>query len=236
MGEYETVGIVDLGWTGSLQAVLRRLLDSAQIRTKIVGFYMGMLDRPPAQEASVYRTWLFSEKETGIKSWFSHNLMECVCSAPHGMTMGYRRSGDRIVPVLAAEENPPEESGRIQQSIAQMLQSFPENACSQVHHRKTALQLLKKLMYAPTIEETNALSRYRFCDDVGEQYHRSIVQTGKASDYRRELLLFKPFCRDSTDGFYWYYGSVAASSLKLKTFYRHGYLATRYIIMKLKRR
>ncbi len=91
-------------------------------------------------------------------------------------------------------------------------------------------------MLSPTENEARALSCYSFCDDVGEQYHQSIVQTGRPRDFFKELLFCKPFCRDATGGFYWYYGSVTVSYLMIKMFYRYEYLLTRYIIMKIKRR
>ncbi len=236
MQKYDTIGIVDLGWTGSLQATLRRLLDSDHICTKVIGFYMGMLDRPPKHDSSVYYTWLFDENELYVKAWFSHNLMECICSAPHGMTMGYQNCQGKMIPIFAERENQPELSEKIQHIIFQFMGFFHGNTAYQKHHKKIALHLLKKLMLSPTAQEAESLSRYSFCDDVGEQYHRSIVQSGKPKDFRRELLFCKLFYRDSTDGFYWYYGSVAVSRLSIKIFYRYGYLLTRYIIMKLKRR
>lgn len=235
MQDYDTVGIVDLGWTGSLQATLRRLLDSEHIRTKITGFYIGMLDAPPKRIGSVYYTWLFDEKETLVKAWFAHNLMECICSAPHGMTMGYQSCQGKMIPILADKENPSERSKRIRGMIARFMLSFEENTVYQSRYKVIALRLLKKLMLSPTEEEVQALSCYSFCDDVGEQYHRSIVQLGKPLDFRKELLFYKPFYRESTDGFYWYYGSVMASNLIIKIFYRYEYLITRYVIMKSKR-
>lgn len=235
MQDYDTVGIVDLGWTGSLQMTLRRLLDSEHIQTRIIGFYMGMLDKPPSKASSVYRTWLFDENDLLVKSWFSHNLMECICSAPHGMTMGYQSYQGKIIPILAKAENPSEKSERIRSLIDRMIRPFDEKLTYQSRHKTIALRLLRKLMLSPTEAEAMALSCYRFCDDVGEQYHRSIVQSGKPSDFRKELLVIKPFYRDSTDGFYWYYGSVTVSRLIIKMFYRYEYLLTRYMIMKLKR-
>ena len=234
MQDYDTVGIVDLGWTGSLQMTLRRLLDSEHIHTNLVGFYMGMLSKPPVKAHSIYCTWLFDEKDTFIKSWFSHNLLECICSAPHGMTIGYRKLMGRSCPILAKEENPVEVSQRLKTTIARMTDMLDVNMSCGERHKDIALRLLRKLMFSPTKEEVLALSCYNFCDDVGEQYHRSIIQHGKPMDFCRELLPFKLFYRDFTDGFYWYYGSVTASRIIFKMIYRYGYLMSGYIVMKLK--
>jgi hypothetical protein len=228
MHTYNKVGIVDLGWTGSLQYTLKRLLESADIKSKLYGFYMGMLDKPPVTENSTYLTWLFDSTDLLRKSWFSHNLMECICSAPHGMTIGYEVLQDKLIPKLTKPENPPQLVEYIREQAEKLSREYVKV------NKMLALRLLRKLMLSPTEEEAEALGVYNFCDDVGEQYHRSVVLRENASLFWREILPFKLFHRDSTDGFYWYYGSVQASNLIIKTFYRYMYLFTRYIIMKIK--
>lgn len=232
MQQSAKIGIVDLGWTGSLQHTLRRLLDSENISTELYGFYMGILEKPPETKSSRYLTWLFNEKEYYIKSWFAHNLMECLCSAPHGMTMGYRKCGKKIEAVLAEPENYIRHTEHICKQSVGLAKNFSSEF--QAYHKKIALKLLHKLMFGPTTTECAELGNYWFCDDIGEQYHRSIIEEGKSSDFRKELLLHKLFFRDSTDGFYWYYGSVQASRLIAKTFYRYDYLLTKYMIARRK--
>ena len=228
MQSYDMIGIVDLGWTGSLQQTLYRLLNSENSSVKVYGFYMGMLNKPPETENSRYCTWLFGDKNNFIQSWFAHNLMECICSAPHGMTIGYEKSDGEIIPVFASAEN--------EVTLAKRLRSYCEMLAEkssytyQTQDRKIALKLLKRMMFVPTEQECRTFEKYRFCDDVGEQYHRSIIQKGKLSDFNKELPFHKLFFRDTTDGFYWYYGSVQASNLIPKIFYRWTYLFTKYLI------
>lgn len=228
---YDTVGIVDLGWTGSLQYTLKKLLESADIKTNITGFYIGMLDKPPVKKGSVYITWLFDEKKTFTKSWFSHNLLECICSAPHGMTMGYRNDQGYIRPITATAENNTEYISLIEEMSSAF--SLKCDVVYQKIHRKIALRLLKKLMFHPTEDEVYAFRNYCFCDDMGEQYHNSIVQITDNRQYRKQILPYKIRSRDSTEGFYWYYGSAKVSNLLLKTYYKYMYLFTRYTILKL---
>lgn len=229
MQSCDKIGIVDLGWTGSLQYTLRRLLDSMGIKARLYGFYMGMLDEPPKAGNSEYHTWLFGKGDYMTRAWFAHNLMECICSAPHGMTKGYKKDGSRIVPILAENENGrniPERISNITLWYAGKKDISPD--------RKAALYLLRRLMFSPTRSEAHALSVYNFCDDVGEQYHRSIVQNADKKQFRRELFFHKALDRDNADGLYWYCGSAAASDLLIKPFYRYGYLITRYLISKLR--
>lgn len=230
MHKYDNIGVIDLGWTGSMQYTLCRILRSCGINTRISGFYMGMLDEPPEMENSSYHTWLFNENNIFTKSWFSHNLMECICSAPHGMTKGFYITNNRIVPKFSESENRLDDIFLIKRLSLKAVKIFGTDydEC----YRKTALWLLFMFMFFPSDKETEVLSRYNFCDDISEQYHKSIVQSEKRNEYRKQILPFKIKYRDHADGFYWYFGSVEASSIFLKTFYKLEYLFTRYIIFR----
>lgn len=240
MNRYKKIGIVDLGWTGSLQYTLHKLLESSRINTHITGFYMGMLDAPPRSQGSVYLTWLFNEQDIKIKSWFAHNLMECICCAPHGMTLGYEQDEKKMVPVFSDEENSPDHITEIKTAAVNLAvernntgeigsRDIPGNS-----ERKAALKLLYQIMYSPSDMDIELLKTYTFCDDVGEQYHKSIVQEGKAKDFRREILPFKLMHRDETDGFFWYFGSLKKSRVHFKGLYKIGYRLTRKIIERRK--
>lgn len=237
MDRSDKIGIVDLGWTGSLQHTLKRILDSMDVKSEVHGFYMGMLNRPPVRENSEYHTWLFGEKNIAVKSWFAHNLMECICTAPHGMTTGYTYKDGKTVPVLTENENSSELADRIKDVSLEYVQKNMSDIfdTASVTGKKN-LKMLHRLMFAPTEIQANALSEYCFCDDVGEQYHRSIVQEAKPVQFRKVLLFHKLRNRDSADGFYWYCGSVAASDLLAKTIYRYEYFITNFLILTLKRR
>lgn len=236
LNRHQKIGIVDLGWTGSLQYTLRRLLDSSRINTHITGFYMGMLEAPPSKPGSEYVTWLFNEKDIKIKSWFAHNLMECICSGPHGMTLGYIKVEGRILPVTAEAENNLNYIYELKGKALCIVDRGQENTCIKEdsnidkQEKNTALKLLHRIMYTPTDIDIDVLKAYTFCDDVGEQYHKSIVQEGKARDFRHEILPFKLMHRDETDGFFWYCGSLKKSHILFKGLYRTGYRLTRKII------
>ena len=228
MADLDSIGIVDLGWTGSLQHTLRRLLDSMGVKAELHGFYMGMLTRPPEVSSNEYHTWLFSEKNADIIAWFSHNLIECICSAPHGMTIGYTKHEGKVVPVMADNENDTSVAERIK-SIT-LSYDLKNKKVYDPQYRVIALNLLHKLMFSPSVSETETLKGYNFCDDVGEQYHRGIVQDIRNIELVKEILPFKLFCIDSADGLYWYYGTLAASSAPCKSLWKYGYYLTRCLI------
>lgn len=235
LDRYEKVGIIDLGWTGSLQHTLRRLLDSEGIKTELVGFYMGMLEKPPERDGCQYNAWLFGERDSRIKAWFCQNVIESICSGPHGMTKGYRECGEKTEPIMAEAENDPGKVEKLR-AISIEITEKEKGGSENIGREKTALKLLKALMFSPTKQECEALRNYRFCDDVGEGYHRELVEDGNREKFNRELLLHKIKDRDNTDGFYWYCGSVQAGDIKPKVLYRYAYLVTRYLISKRRRR
>ncbi len=227
MDRQNKIGIIDLGWTGSLQLTLQRILSSMGINSPLVGFYMGMIDKPPAKENSQYNSWLFTEKDNCIKSRFAHNLIECLCSAPHGMTMGFKKAEQGIVPVLADKENDERYINIIRQKA---LDFVADNKTEyKEYFKKATLKILLYFMYKPDKNTATSLGVYSFCDDVSEGYHRSIVQKGEKKDYSRELIFYKLLHRDDSDGFYWYYGSLAAGDIGPKWYYRIMYRLTRYI-------
>lgn len=221
MGEYSHIAVADLGWTGSMQHTLKRILSEAGIETKITGFYMGMLEAPPIEKGSEFGCWLFGGGDSRVKAWFSHNLMECICTAPHGMTMGYENKNGIYEPVLCECEN---NTDRVE-LLSDIIAEFSAIVCGG-GDRETALALLKALMYTPEASEAEAFaSEYRFCDDVSEDYHRSIAGAADKALLTQRLLHRQVIDRllrkkRSGGGLYWYYGSLALSNVRNKGAYR----------------
>ncbi len=230
MNLHKQIGIVDLGWSGSLHYTLRRLLDSEHIKTGITGFYMGLLEKPPIAKNSVYVPWLFDFDEVAVKSWFSHNLMECICTAPQGMTLGYANIDGIYGPVLADNENLSEHITEMEKICTEIVKSEDSNLKS----KERVLRILHKLMCSPSRKETEMLKEFDFCDDVAEQYHKPLVEEGSLKDFMREILPFKLLHGDETDGFYWYFGSLKNSKICGKWLFRAGYILTRRMIWKYK--
>jgi len=228
----EKAGVIDLGWNGSMQYSLRKLLDSMGSDTELYGFYFGLMSDPPSCRKNHYYSWLFGSSDYMTRAWFAHNLLECMCSAPHGMTLGYEENGGKMSPVMAENEN----TGDLSDIIKKKLTVF-EPVCGSEYretYKKTAHDLLHKLMFSPDRDEAETLSRYCFCDDVAEQYHGKIAERSDGRKFRKEILPFKLFYTDSSDGFYWFYGSAVLSDIKPGLIYRSGYLITRYLISRFR--
>lgn len=234
MQNHDRIGIVDFGWTGSMQSTLHKIFESCNIKTKLTGFYIGMFEKVAFQKNSEYLTWLFEEKNAYIRAWFSQNLLECMCTAPHGMTMGYYNENNNIKPVLSECENNSSNTERLKAVVREFAKEY--KIASVKNHRKIAKKILKQLMFNPTKSEIELLKEYAFCDDVGEQYHATLVQNEESKQFRRQLLFYKLINRDIPDVFYWYYGSLKVSKLLIKGFYKYAYFFTKYITVRIKQR
>ena len=226
--EYKDVAVVDLGWNGSIQYTLKKILNSMGCRTVLHGYYLGLLSVPPECAGNIYRCWVFGKYNKVIRSWFSHNLLECLCSAPHGMTTGYDYDEGTVSAVFSENENQPEPVKIIENTLG-MFENINDTDYSK-SYKKTALKLLYTLMVNPAYDEVVVLNRYSFCDDVAEQYHGTMAEKAQKSQLKKEILPFKLFYRNTSDGLYWYYGSVVASKYKTGGLYKFGYTLTRFII------
>ncbi len=230
--EYTDVAVVDLGWNGSMQYTLRKLLDSMKIKTVLHGFYLGLLSEPQSCEGSFYYSWLFNKNNFFIRSWFSHNLLECICSAPHGMTTSYIYNNNIITAVMTENENSGESVEIIKESLNKFkFLDFPEYKKT---YKELARRLLFNLMVRPENEEVKALSKYCFCDDIAEQYHGELACGVKRKELVKEIFPIKLFYRDNSDGLYWYFGSAEISKVRNKYIYKSGYLITKYLISVLR--
>lgn len=231
----EHIGIVDSGWTGSMQDTIKKLLVSCGIDCPVTGFYIGMLTEPPKAENNSFDPWLFNgQGHYFTKAWFSQNLFECLCTAPHGMTKGYIHTKNGIQPVLHNDRKDHlliEEFSDMICDYSELVSDFRYNdsLC-----RKTALGLLKALMLTPSSDEAEAFDSFVFCDDVTERYHNSIsVCAGK------EQLTDSVLHRKNTVRLYWFYGSLVRSDVCFKKLYRTGYYLSevlRYFLTDLKDR
>ena len=117
VGDDRTVGVLDLGWSGSIQRNLARILRQGGREVRTVGCYLACTKRAgrlalEGQEAHAY-----------FESEWNHNaiLPEVCTTACVGSTCGYERdSKGRVQPVLETDPNTPEQrvaKGRVRDGV-----------------------------------------------------------------------------------------------------------------------
>lgn len=231
LGNKEKIAVADIGWTGSMQLALKRILEEDGVTAPLTGFYFGLLEPPPVYKDCEYVSWLFDGSNSAcFKAAFSHNVMECICTAPHGMTMGYAYEGERLCPILAKCEN----NAEIVRRQSDIIAEFADNAdCPLDYDRRDddiARRLLKAFMFSPCREEAQAMAGYCFCDDVSENYHNSLAEKCSEERIRSGLIHTKLFGdKDRYAPLFWFCGSLALCDTHLKALYRMEYYLYNFI-------
>jgi HAD superfamily hydrolase (TIGR01549 family) len=103
----ESVGIVDIGWHGTLQTSLSKLLRNAGHADsgKLTGFYLGLIKWPGPSAGEAY-SFLHESKQQLPSRSVNGTLLEVFCAADHGSVRGYRRTAeDHVEPLLDGRAN-----------------------------------------------------------------------------------------------------------------------------------
>ena len=98
------ITVADLGWGGTMQRCLRKLLDKRQIDGELTGYYFGITDKRYKEDSPTSKAISF--EHSCLKSnlfWKSAIFFEPLASALHGSTTGYTIQDEKVVPVLDSQ-------------------------------------------------------------------------------------------------------------------------------------
>ncbi len=97
------VTLVDVGWTGRLQASLRALLDKAEdVPVSMRGYYLCLSSKLKVSDYDTLEGFLYDpDVSAGFCSFDPYRcVVESCLMADHGTTLGFRRLGGVVKPVL----------------------------------------------------------------------------------------------------------------------------------------
>lgn len=163
----ENWALVDLGWTGSTQKILSQIMEKHLSRSAhLQGYYFGMVYTGD-QKCGLFRTFYFSNYSLSKRADFNTDLFECLCTADHGMTVGYRNVNGTIEPILNKYTNSWLILLQNECIIAYAEQLLNSNLYDHrmILKRNTIHALLKNLMITPTAEEATIYGSILFSDD-----------------------------------------------------------------------
>lgn len=210
----ETVAIVDSGWTGSMQRSLRQLLEKEGWKGKLVGFYFGLyMEQRP--EDGEYLTFYFDwNTDLQNKNLFCNNLFEIFLSAPHGMTIGYRKNEEKnIIEPIFQEHGQANQNDKINEQIKGILDGIKNlNHQEETYGKRKCQTILRKMMGHPSAELVNLYGEFVFCDDITEKYHFKLMETIQNKKIKELLLYRKIWVRlkkYKKIQYFWEYGEVA---------------------------
>lgn len=217
--EGEPFGIVDSGWVGSMQQTLCRLIRSATGRKPdIRGFYFGLYELPAGVNKSAYHTFYFSPyRDIERKVHFSNCLFEAVCSAVEGMTVGYRKGGQKIEAVYESGGNPNKERILRNEELLERLLASAERTEDLVLPRREMEKRLKRLMGRPNGAEALCYGSYLFSDDVSSGSMQKVAADLEEDEIRnlhilRRFLIMKGIWKKNLKDSAWPEGSAVNSA------------------------
>lgn len=190
----ERIGIVDLGWHGSLQAALEKLLREAGSGTVLRGYYFGTIEPLAVADGST-ATGLFLDRslpefnDRTIRH--SRGLVEILFSAPHASVMRVVPTATGFQPQFAgAHEN----DGSLE-AMALMQAAALEQLRSKRHEwtgmadeiRQSAFNQLARLLRHPTPREGRLLGNLAYFGGFGAAPRRQFLARpeGRAWDLAR---------------------------------------------------
>lgn len=228
--EQKNVAIVDSGWSGSMQKTLYTLLNSSGFTGKITGFYFGLFSVPDEKKYGDYLTYYFSPKGClKRKILFSNNLFECMLSAPHGMTVGYRKENNMYFPVFSENNNSTddlifEQINGIKELAANVDNSFlEEKNCSELI--KNCQKEIISTMVKPKRSTAITLGEFSFCDDCGDAYRYKLADESQIPLLKNYLIIPRIFRKlvgkkREHSTIFWVYGVIALLPRQKQWWYR----------------
>jgi hypothetical protein len=229
------IAIVDSGWTGSIQRSLRQLLESSGKHVNLIGFYFGMYVPPKEKADGEYLCWYFDHKSPKrYKILFNNNVLECMLSAPHGMTLNYKADGARgWEPVL--NDNHHTNMLRLIETQINAILEYVNDSLSKANSIRfnaantssKARKLLQRVMVHPTRSEAEAIGTFAFCDDITEFYQRPLADESQTTALKNYMILpriirklLRKKKKYEINELFWVYGTISFLPAYKRWWYR----------------
>lgn len=190
LADGSSAAIVDIGWRATIQHNLMRLAATINDAPCPAGLYLGLwADDPGAIPTGLDCTGLITDlrrrrrlDEAG--AWYVACLLEAICRADEGTTVGYRCAGNTVVPILAGPGPARSAESRSQEVVAQVRAGVIEGIAER-HFLTSANNLQLRS------DAQRRLLRLAFFPDAGEIVVAShLVHTeGHAPDWSSPLVL-----------------------------------------------
>lgn len=188
-------GIVDLGWHGTLQTAMERLLRDKKAALP-VGFYFGLSNRATQGGIGKYEAFFFDEwRQTGYcrRAFWVEPMLEVFCTANHGTTLRFEASGNRIVPVLKTPCN----DNALAWGLVALQKAILAFAGSAIEGYFPGFQpelllasinaLLEEFWNRPSPVEVEAWGDYPYADDQTEAHRYQLAEPFGPMDWLRSV-------------------------------------------------
>jgi FMN phosphatase YigB (HAD superfamily) len=173
----EPAAFVDIGWHGSLQHCLSRLLAHLGVRKALDGLYVGTFARPDDGCSKQARGFLVEDDRPETISELircSPSLVELFHTAGHGSVLGYHRKDARLFPIL---QDNAFEAAQFQDIVEPMQNRAFEFVSDHVRQftgydmappdPDLLARVALRVIYAPTKREAEVFGKLMIATDLG---------------------------------------------------------------------
>lgn len=237
--------IVDSGWTGTMQQTLYNLIESTGKRPHMQGYYFGLYDIPK-EENGLYLSYYFEpKKDIRRKVNFSNCLFEAVYTSPEGMTLRYKKIGDKYRPEYDSSQNLNKEM--VKKHI-KLITEYIDLYCDMIKecdifnklsYRKKRIveELLKNMMGTPSKKELETYGYILFSDDVLEGSLQNVAAELTDEDIKNQRFLRKAMImlglkKGIIHESAWIEGSIVRNGKKVKSYLRHARMYKYFVYLK----
>lgn len=171
------VGLVDIGWYGTMQKSLQKICSISGVKREFYGLYLGLLKRDGAglMDASGY-IYDFRNKNAFDSSMvFGFNgLIELMFTADHGSARNYRKleSGECECVLEPDMGEYSEFVRKAQEGALKFVALMKESKYAAKFSGRHAYKLLRSLLTSPTYEESVILGDLKFYDMYFEKINQ----------------------------------------------------------------
>ena len=145
----------------------------------------------------VHKCFFFSPLEISFReSRFNNILFECLCSAEHGTTVGYKKTSEQIEPLLAKWESAWNVSLQIEicRAYARIFVKMNKNwNADSLANIKATEKLFHLFMKRPSKEEAKTYGSILFDDDTHENHLIPLAIPVSKTELNKMLLFSRAF-------------------------------------------
>ena len=198
--------IVDMGWHGTMQLSLHRLLKSAGNPAELFGFYYGLWPKASGNryatgpmESSFASDFLPTEEQPEI--WLGVPLLEQLHSAAHGSTLFYQTGVADGITRPIFQDSPAELKQHTQHTfwfqqgaIEGVKRLFSKDGslplCPEDLSRDASLAAMDALFLSPTVEEIKLLAQIGHCATFDHSGHEPIISVELPTARTHRTIMF----------------------------------------------
>ena len=175
------LAVVDIGWSGTLQRSISRLMAMEGDNKPLAGFYFGLKNRKKHKESDCLYAWFtdYTAPRALDRETYIIPMTELFTAADHGGVVCHEYTDGRFVPVLKERINATGASWGVQVQQDAMLEYtkavlslgrgvVEDNRASDIDFFE---ENYRRFLLSPTYEEADTYGMYMIAEDQNESYH-----------------------------------------------------------------